>query len=160
MSDELFVQEEEVIWTDREARAWLKTLGYSVDAEGGSGCQCDWRLVTPLHEAADQGHIDMVKWLAARGADVRAVDNYGQTPVHRAAKRGHFDALEWLLDNGAEEDIHKVDLRGKTPHDLACRGGHTMITGYLFERGSVNAGSRIYIENWNANRGPLICFED
>lgn len=42
--------------------------------------------VTPLHVASTFGHMDMVRWLVERGADVRCKDTYGLTPMHRAAK--------------------------------------------------------------------------
>ena len=36
--------------------------------------------------ASTFGHMDMVRWLVERGADVRCKDTYGFTPMHRAAK--------------------------------------------------------------------------
>jgi ankyrin repeat protein len=37
--------------------------------------------MTPLHFAADRGHIEIVNILIANGADVNAVDEEGQTPL-------------------------------------------------------------------------------
>jgi len=47
MSNELFIDEVEPDWTDKDAKRWLEALGYGADF---AAKQNDWRLVTPLHE--------------------------------------------------------------------------------------------------------------
>ena len=37
---------------------------------------------TPLHKAASNGNIDMLRLLVAGGADVNAVDTYDKPPLH------------------------------------------------------------------------------
>ncbi len=64
--------------------------------------------VTALSIAADRGHLDVVKWLLAHGADVNISDGvYGYTPADRAEHRGHLDILQVLAENGAKvsEDV-------------------------------------------------------
>lgn len=112
--------------------------------------------MTPLHNAAAEGHMDMIKWLVHRGASVRARDNYGYSPLHRACKNGKLAVVEWLLDNGALEDIEAPDRNGKSPRDHACVGGHSNIAFYLTDRGAVNEGTRVFLEKWVANRPPFL----
>ena len=37
---------------------------------------------TSLHEAAQWGHLEVVKYLISNGADIKAKDNSGDTPLH------------------------------------------------------------------------------
>jgi ankyrin repeat protein len=60
---------------------------------------------TPLHEAAWNGHLDVVKWLLENGADVNAIAYNGFTPLHLCKDR---DVIAILLS--------------KHP-DLTIRGG-------------------------------------
>ena len=87
-------------------RAWIRSQGF----DGGyDGRQKDWRSVTPMHLAATEGHMDMIRWLTTHGGEMRAADTYGLTPLHRAAKAGNLEAVEYLIDNGASDDIHSQD---------------------------------------------------
>jgi len=51
---------------------------------------------TPVHSAARNGHLDVVKCLAALGADIKAADNSGDTPIDSAACNGHFELVNFL----------------------------------------------------------------
>ncbi len=46
---------------------------------------CDRKGATPLHQAAEEGDAELVRWLLARGADARKKDLRGLTPLDRAA---------------------------------------------------------------------------
>ena len=47
------------------------------------------------------GHLDIVKYLVSKGADLgRLADDYG-TPLHLALDGGHLDIAEYLLKEGA-----------------------------------------------------------
>lgn len=43
---------------------------------------------TPLHFAAEEGHMNVVKLLIDHIADVNMKDKFGDTPIHRAALSG------------------------------------------------------------------------
>lgn len=51
------------------------------------------RRTTPLHEAAGNGYVRVVKRLLAAGADVNAKWNDGQTPLSRSAFHNDVTAL-------------------------------------------------------------------
>lgn len=46
---------------------------------------------TPLHAAADRGHLPVVKLLLQHGAAVNAQDNNRKTPLQLAMANGHVD---------------------------------------------------------------------
>ncbi|KAK3239920.1 hypothetical protein CYMTET_50186 [Cymbomonas tetramitiformis] len=77
---------------------------------------------TPLHIAAELGHVECVECLLHSGADVRADDENGVTPLHLASEKGHSDVISVLLSWGAEVNA-KEDL-GQTALMEAARAGH------------------------------------
>jgi ankyrin repeat protein len=78
--------------------------------------------VTPLHRAAQQGRIDVVRLLLASGADVNAQDKYGNTPLHESALFGHKDVVALLLASKA--DVNALNKNGETPLHRAAMTGH------------------------------------
>lgn len=51
--------------------------------------------------AIEGGHLETVKMLLERGADVNQENEWGQTPLMLAAKEGQSSILNALLDKGA-----------------------------------------------------------
>ena len=73
---------------------------------------------TMLWEAAYKGRTDVVKWLIAQGADIRAIGSY-YTPMHvelsalaAARHAGRDDTVELLLQHGAQDDFYAACHRG------------------------------------------------
>ncbi len=66
---------------------------------------------TPLHRAAENGHVRVAAVLLERGADVNAKDNSGDTPLHLAAKGKDYAICKLLLENNAEYSIKNNDGR-------------------------------------------------
>ena len=87
--------------------------------------------MTPLHWAANRGHLDIVQALLKARADVNAKDEYGMTPLHLAAIRGHLGIIQALLKAGA--DVNAKDEDEYTPLHLAAARGHLDIVQALIE---------------------------
>ena len=70
---------------------------------------------TPLHYAAQRGHVRAAELLVAAGADVNARDNDRNrlTPLHWAAIYGHSKVVALLLEHKADRNARDWD--GKTP---------------------------------------------
>ncbi|KAJ7338236.1 hypothetical protein JRQ81_010954 [Phrynocephalus forsythii] len=74
---------------------------------------CGW---TPLHEACNHGHLEVVRFLLDHGA---AIDDPGGpgcegiTPLHDALNCGHFDVAELLVHRGAS--VLLCNAQGRTP---------------------------------------------
>ena len=69
---------------------------------------------TPLHEAAINGHLSMLKALVkkfaerehgARSDEVNKKNDLGNTPLHLAIQFDHPDMVEFLVVNGADPNI-------------------------------------------------------
>ncbi|MBD3170229.1 MAG: hypothetical protein GF307_12155 [candidate division Zixibacteria bacterium] len=87
-----------------------------------------------MHAAAYSGHIEIVKYLIEKGADVNARSGQNSNPLHGAAYYGHEDIVKLLIENGAEVDNpNAYDYR---PMLSACAGGHLNIVKMLIDAGA------------------------
>jgi ankyrin repeat protein len=53
---------------------------------------------TPLHHAAQYGHLKVVKLLLDKGADINARDKDNMTPSQLAAKVGYKEVSDLLIE--------------------------------------------------------------
>ena len=84
------------------------------------------------------GDLGEVARFVAKGADLNAVDEYGNAPLHVAAEAGHAAVVEFLIAHGA--DMSAADSYGGTPLHLAAIDGHAAVVEYLIAKGAdVNA---------------------
>ena len=91
---------------------------------------------TPLIEAAYNGHVEIVKLLIDRGADVNLKGEAWYGPLHAAAMGGHAEVVKLLLDNGADVNIFHQDK----PLHCAAKNGHIEVAEMLLARGAdINA---------------------
>lgn len=79
-----------------KVRQFLAADASLIDQEAMSGGM-------PLHWAAVNGKLEVVRALIEAGADVNARDNGGETPLHWAAANDQRRAAELLLEHGAEQ---------------------------------------------------------
>lgn len=90
---------------------------------------------TALIAAIDHHHLDIVRLLLDRGADVRLADHAGWTPLIHAAYFGANDELlALLLDRGA--DINAQNDRGVTALYMSAAYGREQTTQLLLKRGA------------------------
>lgn len=104
--------------------------------------------INPLILATILGHVDIIKMLLERGADVNAQNNLDETPLTEAAHRGHKEIIEILINAGA--NINSNTLYGSTALMNAASRGHKEIVHLL-----LHAGANINDQN-NSNRTALI----
>jgi ankyrin repeat protein len=98
---------------------------------------------TPLLQAADQRHADMVRYLLTRGASVNVRAGYGQTPLTAAILGAVFtrgpegdrdDTVHALLDGGADVDLPGES--GWTPLMTAVFQGDANLVQLLIRKGA------------------------
>ena len=88
---------------------------------------------TPLFEASQNGHKEVVELLLSSGANYEIADENGITPLYIAAWNGRKEVVELLLARGA-------DVNGSTPDGTplhgACFGGHAAVISVLLAKGA------------------------
>ena len=106
----------------------------SLDA-GAAIDEMDRYHVTPLMHAVENGHLDCVRLLIGRGADVHKRSADGSTAAHYAAFGGHNEVLLALFDAGVAVDVADSKY-GRTPLMYACLNGHTQCVLSLVGHGA------------------------
>jgi uncharacterized protein len=91
---------------------------------------------TPLHLAAFFGHVEIVRSLIDRGADVEAVARNPMRvrPLHSAAATRQLAIARLLVEAGA--DVNQTQERGFTPLHAAAQNGDVELAQLLLERGA------------------------
>lgn len=82
-----------------------------------------WGHTTALIEAADNGHIAIVKLVLEAKANIGDGCLWGETELHMAAKKGHTETVKLLL--AAKANINAKNVRGDTALHWAAKRGHT-----------------------------------
>ena len=60
--------------------------------------------------ASANNKLSLVKMFKNVGADLNAVDDYGQTALMLAAHNEHVDVVDYLIENGV--DVNIINNRG------------------------------------------------
>lgn len=109
----------------RDVVARLLELGAEVDETAG---QFAW---TPLANAAEAGHAEIVRMLLAAGADPNHKDWMGKTPLAQAIQEDKADVVRVLLEAGASLESDDDD----SLLSAAVWQGHGQIVDLLLEHG-------------------------
>jgi ankyrin repeat protein len=114
------------------------------------------RIHQPVHIAAKNGWLDVLKVLKAKGADLNARINAknakghcGYTPLHLAALGGYNNIIRFLLANGV--DICQIDDYKSTALHKACGEGNLETVRLL-----INKGADIEARNSIRSATPLL----
>ncbi|XP_022906707.1 ankyrin repeat domain-containing protein 17 isoform X2 [Onthophagus taurus] len=99
-----------------------------------AGADIDLGASTPLMEAAQEGHLELVKYLLENNATVHAQTQTGDTALSYACENGHTDVADLLLQYGA--DLEHESEGGRTPLMKACRAGHLCTVQFLISKGA------------------------
>ena len=89
---------------------------------------------TPLMEAADRGHDQIVRELIRAGADVNGKGNDKRTALHWASSCGHSNVVKTLAEAGANLNVQ--DEWGMTPLMWAAHYGHANAVLELIRAGA------------------------
>lgn len=107
----------------------------------GAPFTTDWLGTSPLHMAAQNGHVATAEVLLRAGISRDARTKVDRTPLHVAAQEGHLDVVELLLKHSA--DIEAKDMLRMTPLHWAVERGHLDVIKCLLRWGAdVNACSK------------------
>uniref|UniRef100_A0A1I8ANX4 ANK_REP_REGION domain-containing protein n=1 Tax=Steinernema glaseri TaxID=37863 RepID=A0A1I8ANX4_9BILA len=79
---------------------------------------------TPMHIAAANNYMEVLRLLKDKGADIRATGDDEQTPLHLACERDHIEIVRQLID-WDESVITDVDDTGNTPLHYAAKEAAT-----------------------------------
>jgi ankyrin repeat protein len=103
---------------------------------------------TPLHWACRGVHLDLVKFLVEKGANVNAEDNNKIVPLHSLASRNNAAAIELLVTKGALVDSE--DYGGNTALHHAAMNNAAAAVALLIKKGAELENTEDY------GRTPLI----
>ncbi|OMP87483.1 Ankyrin repeat domain-containing protein 50 [Diplodia seriata] len=108
--------------------------------------------VTPIHETAIRGSVDMVALLAQAGADPNICDDKGYYPISRAVQCNHAQVIAPLVSAGADPRLFDSD--GGTAAGRAARDGkQEVLEAILDSTGPENhyvngGGSPLHLAVW------------
>jgi ankyrin repeat protein len=91
---------------------------------------------SPLYEAANDGHTDIVSFLLKNGVNPEHIINItgNNTPLGIAAKNGHFEVVKALVQGGA--DVNFKGFFAPSPLFSATINNHSNIVRFLVEQGA------------------------
>ena len=100
---------------------------------------------TPFLHAAEEGHLQIVKLLKEKGADIYAKDKDGDNALHLACMMGSTETVRWLI-NHCNMNLEARGSLERTPFLCAAENGHLDILKALEE-----AGADVYAKDKNGN---------
>jgi ankyrin repeat protein len=108
-----------------------------------------------IHAAAEGGHVEIMAWLKARGANIRlksdGIVDEGSEPIHLAAINGKLEAVKWLVGQGAD-----INAKGS----FGCTPVHFAVGVYRGDESKTHYTVRLAMIKWLKERGADINAKD
>lgn len=96
----------------------------------------DFRLGTPMYQAARCGKYDTIRELMRLGCmTINHPNRHGATPMHVAAGNGNFKCVQVLVEFGATVNV--LDANQRSPLQYAVEGNHYQIVEFILTRCSL-----------------------
>jgi len=147
----------EVLWTGSRPTAlyyaalcgFSELVDYLISTHGEDiNIFCDG-YQAPLHAASSEGHLEIVRILLGRGADVDIADYLDWTPLRIAYDYGHLKVMRLLLDYGANVNVQCGGF-GLLSHYASYKGEAEVVRLLLQYKADVNATSSYMNWNWTS----------
>ncbi|KAM9753716.1 protein fem-1 homolog B [Menidia menidia] len=110
---------------------------YRVDTEQTGTVRFDGYVIdgaTALWCAAGAGHLEAVRLLVGRGANVNHTTVTSSTPLRAACFDGRLDIVRFLVEHGA--DLRITNKFSNTCLMIAAYKGHAAVVRFLLQRGA------------------------
>ncbi|KAM5129680.1 GA-binding protein subunit beta-2 [Mantella aurantiaca] len=102
--------------------------------QNGAPFTTDWLGTSPLHLAAQYGHLSTVKVLLQAGISRDARTKVDRTPLHIAAAEGHANIVDVLIRNGAS--VNARDMLEMTSLHWAMEHNRQDVADLLIKNGA------------------------
>ena len=91
--------------------------------KAGADLNRTWDGATPLFQASQNGHVEVVEILVKAGADLNQAWD-GRTPLYQASQNGHAEVVEILVKAGADptREWHLIPFFTRSPLTAAKYG--------------------------------------
>lgn len=126
-------------YTRRKKLLWIYAarenhihLFHALQHTGVDVNEVDEHRYTPLFWAVQGGSVEFIKSIVKDGANLEAINEFGQTPLIVAVLLNHESIVRELVSLGS--DVNRPDaIEGQTPLILAARDGRLEIVKFLLE---------------------------
>lgn len=82
--------------------------------------------VNPIQEAANSGHLEIVKFLKEKGQCFHAKDHFGNTILHYAAAAGQTNIVEYICQEARKDKAFYNSLTADTYNDIDYYAGRVL----------------------------------
>ena len=77
---------------------------------------------TPLHRAAENGHLEICRLIMESVNNKNPCSRLGTTPLHRAAEYGHLEVCRLIIENVSDKNPKDYWLKSTPLHEAAAEG--------------------------------------